>query len=331
MKAVITDHPFPSLDLAQAIFSRNGIDLEVMQTKDTETIIAHTKTADGMIVGMARIDKNVIDALERCKVIVRLGVGYDNVDVSVATSRGIMVVNLPDFCTEEVSDHAMALILMIARRVLHGQKAVREGKWGPMAIDFNSFKRVKEQTLGIYGFGRIARGVAEKARGFKMTCMAFDPFITKEAMAAGGVEKVDMKELLARSDYISLHSPLTKETENAFGIEEFRAMKRTAWIINTSRGPVIRETDLIAALDQKLIAGAALDVLTKEPPDKNHPLVNRDNVIITPHMGSWTWDSRDDLQIKSAEEAVRVLKGERPRNLVNPEVLSSQKEGKSKS
>ena len=331
MKVVMTDHPFPSLDLAKAIFSRNGIDLEVMQTKDAETIIAHTKTADGMIVGMARIDKNVIAALERCKVIVRLGVGYDNVDVSAATSRGIMVVNLPDFCTDEVSDHAMALILMIARRVLSGQKAVREGKWGPMAIDFTSFKRVKEQTLGIYGFGRIARGVAEKARGFKINCIAFDPFITKEAMAASGVEKVDMKELLARSDYISLHSPLTKETENAFGLEEFRAMKRTAWIINTSRGPVIREADLIAALDQKLIAGAALDVLTKEPPDKNHPLVNRDNVIITPHMGSWTWDSRDDLQIKGAEEAVRVLKGERPRNLVNPEVLSSQKEGKGKS
>jgi len=325
MKTVITDHPFPSLDLAQAIFGRNGIDLEIMQTKDTETIVARTKTADAMLVGMARIDKKVIDALERCKVIVRLGVGYDNVDVSAATSRGIMVVNIPDFCTDEVSDHAMALILMIARRLIHGQKAVWEGKWGPMAIDFTSFKRIKEQTLGLYGFGRIARGVGEKARGFKMTCIAFDPFITKEAMAASGVEKVEMKELLARSDYISLHSPLTKETENAFGLEEFRAMKRTAWIINTSRGPVIREEDLIKALDQKLIAGAALDVLAKEPPDKSHPLMNRDNVIITPHMGSWTWDSRNDLQTKGAEEAIRVLKGERPRNLVNPEVLPSEK------
>jgi D-3-phosphoglycerate dehydrogenase len=325
MKTVITDHPFPSLDLAQGIFSRNGIDLEILQTKDAETIISRTKTADAMIVGMARIDKRVIDALEKCKVIVRLGVGFDNVDVPAATSRGIMVVNIPDFCTEEVSDHAAALILMIARRVLHGQKAVREGKWGPMAIDFNSFKRVKEQTLGLYGFGRIARGVAEKARGFKMTCIACDPFIPKEAMTASGVEKVDMKELLARSDYISLHSPLTKETENAFGLEQFRAMKRTAWIVNTSRGQVIREDQLIAALDQKLIAGAALDVLAKEPPDKNHPLLNRDNVIVTPHMGSWTWDSRDDLQSKGAEEVVRALKEGRPKNLVNPEVLSSKK------
>ena len=322
MKTVITDHPFPTLDLAQAIFSRNGIDLEAMQARDAESVIARARTADAMMVGMARIDKKVIDALERCKVIVRLGVGFDNVDVPAATSRGIMVVNIPDFCTEEVSDHAMALILIIARRVIPGQKAVREGKWGPMAIDFTSFKRVREQTLGLYGFGRIARGMAEKARGFKMACVAYDPFVSKEAMAATGVEKVDLKELLIRSDYLSLHSPLTKETENAFGLEEFRTMKPTAWIINTSRGPVIREEDLIKALDDRMIAGAALDVLAKEPPDGNHPLLNRENVILTPHMASWTWDSRNDLQTKGAEEVVRALKGEKPKNLVNPEVLS---------
>jgi D-3-phosphoglycerate dehydrogenase len=191
-----------------------------------------------------------------------------------------------------------------------------------MAIDFTSFKRVNEQTIGLYGFGRIARGVAERARGFKMACVAYDPFVSKEAMAKVGVEKVDMKGLLTRSDYLSLHSPLTKETENAFGLEEFQTMKRTAWIINTSRGPVIREEDLIKALDDHLIAGAALDVLAKEPPDKNHPLINRENVILTPHMASWTWDSRNDLQTKGAEEVVRALKGEKPKNLVNPEVLS---------
>ena len=324
MKAVITDHPFPSLDLAQGIFSRSGIELEVMQTRDPETIIAHTKTAEAMIVGMAKIDKKIIDALDRCKIIVRLGVGFDNVDVPAATSRGIMVANIPDFCTEEVSDHAVALILMIARRILPGQKAVREGKWGPMAIEFDSFKRVKEQTVGLYGFGRIARRVAEKAKGTKLNCMAFDPFIPKDAMSAAGVEKVEMKDLLARSDYVSLHTPLTKETENSFGMEQFRAMKRTAWLINTSRGQVIKEDELMAALDQKLIAGAALDVLAKEPPDKNHPLLNRDNVIVTPHMGSWTLDSRNDLQTKGAEEVVRVFKGEKAKNLVNPEVLSKK-------
>ncbi|HUL21779.1 MAG TPA: C-terminal binding protein [Thermodesulfobacteriota bacterium] len=324
MKTVITDHPFPNLDLAQAIFSRNGIDLEAMQARDPETVIARARTADALMVGMARIDKKVVDALERCKIIVRLGVGFDNVDVPAATARGIMVANIPDFCTEEVSDHAVALILMIARRILPGQKAVREGKWGPMAIEFDSFKRVKEQTVGLYGFGRIARIVAEKAKGAKLNCIAFDPFIPKDAMSAAGVEKVEMKDLLARSDYVSLHTPLTKETESSFGMEQFRAMKRTAWVVNTSRGQVIKEDELIAALDQKLIAGAALDVLAKEPPDKNHPLLNRDNVIVTPHMGGWTWDSRNDLQTKGVEEVVRVLKGEKARNLVNPEVLSKK-------
>jgi D-3-phosphoglycerate dehydrogenase len=322
MKAVITDHPFPSLDLAKNIFNRNGIEMEALQTKDAETIISHTRKADGVMVGMARIDKKIIEALEQCKIIVRMGVGFDNVDVAAATSRGILVSNTPDFCTEEVSDHTLALVLLIARRIIQGQKAVKEGKWGPMAIEFTSFSRIKGQTLGLFGFGRISRLVAEKARGFKLNCIAFDPYVKKEDMAQYGVEKVEMKELLRRSDYISLHSPLTKETENAFGLEEFRTMKKTAWVINTSRGSVIREDDLITALDQKLIAGAALDVLVKEPPDKNNPLIHRENAIITPHMASWTWDSRDDLQVKGAEEIVRVLKGEKPKNLVNPEVLS---------
>lgn len=320
MKTIITDHPFPSLKHSEEIFSRNGIELEVLQTRDPQTIIERSRSADALIVGMARIDKKVMESLERCKIIVRLGVGYDNIDVSSATEHGILVANIPDFCTEEVSDHTIALILMIGRRILEGQKAVREGKWGPTAINFESFIRIREQTLGLFGFGRIARLVAEKAKGLKMKCIAFDPYVGKESMESCGVNKVDMKELLTESDYISLHSPLTKETEGAFGIEEFRMMKRTAWIINTSRGQVIKEDDLVRALDEKLIAGAALDVLAKEPPDRHHPLLNRENVIITPHMASWTWDSREDLQIKGAEEVVRVLKGERPKNPVNPEV-----------
>lgn len=323
MKVVITDHPFPSLKHSEDIFSKNGIELETLQTRDSQTIIERSKKADALIVGMARIDKKVIDSLEGCKIIVRLGVGFDNIDVNSATKRGILVSNIPDFCTEEVSDHTIALILLIGRKILEGQKAVREGKWGPTAINFESFSRLKEQTLGLFGFGRIARLVSQKAIGLKMKCIAFDPYITKGQMEDCGVEKVEMKELLTRSDYLSLHSPLTKETENAFGIEEFRLMKRTAWIINTSRGKVIKEDDLVTAIDQKLIAGAALDVLAKEPPDKNHPLLNRENVIITPHMASWTWDSREELQIKGAEEVIRVLKGDKPRNPVNSEVLTS--------
>jgi D-3-phosphoglycerate dehydrogenase len=147
-------------------------------------------------------------------------------------------------------------------------------------------------------------------------------------MSAMGVEKVEMKELLIRSDYISLHAPLTKETENAFGFEEFRSMQKTAWIINTSRGAIIREDDLVTALEQKLIAGAALDVLVQEPPNPNHPLLRRDNVIVTPHTGAMSLEARVDVQTKGAEEAVRVLKGERPRYLVNLEVLAKSRKMK---
>ncbi len=322
MKAVITDHPFPSLELTKDIFSRNGIELEVLQTKDQDVIIAAAKSAEAVIVGMARFDEKVINALDRCKVIVRLGVGFDNVDLAAATARKIIVVNIPDFCTEEVSDHAIAVILLVSRRLRQGQQAVRDGKWGPMAIDFTSFRRVNQLTVGLFGFGRIARCLAEKARGLKMNCVAFDPFVTKEAMAAVGVTKVELPELLAKSDFLSLHSPLTPETENSFGLEQFRAMKRTAWLINTARGPVVREAELVQALDEGLIAGAALDVMAKEPPDKSHPLLGRENVIITPHMGCWTLDARDDLQRKGAEEVVRAVKGQTPINVVNRAVLA---------
>lgn len=323
MKTVITDHPFPDLNIAQQLFARHAVEVKVLQTFDSGVILEYAKMADALVVGLAKIDRHVIDQLPQCKVIVRMGVGFDNIDVDAATSKGIMVVNVPDFCTEEVADHTIALILMISRRILIGQQAVRDGKWGPTAIPFEGFKRVNEETVGLYGFGRIARRVAARARGLNMKVLAYDPFVGLETMAAEEVEKVEEREVLTRADYVSLHSPLTKETENAFGLEQFRMMKNTAWIINTSRGQVIRESDLLAALDEKLIAGAALDVLAKEPPQKDHPLRNRENVVITPHMGSWTLSSRDYLQVKTAEEVIRALSGERPKNLLNPQVLST--------
>lgn len=324
MKTVITDHPFPNLDVCLKAFAENKVEVEILQTHDSKIILDKAKDAEGLVVGMARIDSKLIDGLNKCKIILRMGVGYDNVDVDAATAKGIMVVNVPDFCTEEVSDHAAALIVMISRRVLHGRQAVRDGKWGPNAIDFTNFKRLNEETVGLYGFGRIARGVAEKVRGVKMNVIACDPFVTAEAMAKVGVQKVEPNELLARADYVSLHTPLTKETEGAFGIEQFRTMKRSAWIINTSRGQVIREEDLIKALDEKLIAGAALDVLAKEPPAKDNTLLTRENVIVTPHMGSWTATSRDYLQIKTAEEVVRAMTGKIPVNVVNKQVLPAE-------
>lgn len=321
MKVVITDHPFVSMNIAQEIFSSNGIEMEDLQTQDSTTIIAKAKESDAILVGMAKIDEKIIGSLNQCKLIVRFGTGYDNVDVKAATSRGIPVSNVPDFCMDEVSDHAMAFILAAGRKIIQGQEAVKEGKWGPMSVDINSFYRLRGQTLGLYGFGRISLMVAQKARAFGMNCISFDPLVGEGAMSKNNVEKVEMEALLKRSDFISLHAPLTDETENAFDLDKFSSMKKTAWIINTSRGPIIREKDLATALDQGLIAGAALDVLASEPPDKDSPLLNRDNVFITPHIAWMSLGARDDMQRKGVEEVVRVLKGEMPKNIVNSEVL----------
>lgn len=318
MKAIITDHPFASLDIAKELFTANGIELEDLSTHDPEVIMAHAKDAEGILSGMAKIDKQIIDSLTKCKIIVRLGTGYDTIDVKAASAKGIMVGNVPDFCMDEVSDHALALMLTAGRKILEGHKAVHEGKWGPMSVKIDTFYRIKDQVVGLFGFGRISRLTAEKVLGFGMKCLACDPFVSKEDMSEAGVEKVEMDELLKRSDYISLHTPLMEETEHAFDMDAFKSMKKTAWVINTSRGPIIKEEDLVAALDQGLIAGAALDVLEFEPPDKDqHPLLNRDNVIVTPHIGWMSLGARDDMQRKGVEEVVRVLKGEKPVNVVN--------------
>lgn len=322
MKVIITDHPFASLDIAKEILTSNGMELEDISTHDPEIIMSHTRDADGILSGMAKIDNQVIDALTQCKVIVRLGTGYDTIDVKAASAKGIMVGNVPDFCMDEVSDHAVALMLTAGRKILEGHKAVHEGKWGPRSVQIDTFYRIKDQVVGLFGFGRISRLTAEKVCGFGMKCLACDPFVSKEDMSEVGVEKVEMDELLKRSDYISLHTPLMEETEHLFNMDKFRSMKKSAWIINTSRGPIIKEEDLVAALDQGLIAGAALDVLEFEPPDKdNSPLLNRDNVIVTPHIGWMSLGARDDMQRKGVEEVVRVLKGEKPVNVVNLESL----------
>lgn len=321
MKAVITDHPFPSLDISREILSSKGIKMVVLQTEDADTIIANAKGTDAMLVGKARIDENIIGQLQQCKIIVRFGTGYDNIDLKAATSRGIPVANVPDFCMDEVSDHAMGLILAAGRQLMVGHNMAQNGKWRPMPYGMNTIYKMRDRVLGLFSYGRISKLVAKKAQAFGLQCLAFDPFVSEESMSQTGVQKVDFKDLLAQSDFISLHSLLTEKTANAFDLDAFRAMKSSAWIINTARGGIIREADLVEALDEKLIAGAALDVLDDEPPGKGNPLLGRDNVIITPHMGWMSDKAPESMQRKGVEQAARVLTGAKPTNVVNPEVL----------
>ena len=234
--------------------------------------------------------------------------------------QGIVVTKVPDYCIDEVSDHAMALLLSLVRKIPFSSARAHAGRWEMPAV--TPIHRLRGTVLGLVGFGRIPQLVAPKAKAFGLRVVAYDPYVPQAVMDQAGVGKVEFAELLKISDYISIHSPLLPETHHLFSTEVFRQMKPGALIVNTSRGPVVDEAALAAALDAKQIAGAALDVLEQEPPVSS-PLFGRDNVILTPHTSFYSVESLEELQTKAAEEVVRVLSGQPPRNPVNPEALAA--------
>ncbi|NOZ28210.1 MAG: hydroxyacid dehydrogenase [Chloroflexi bacterium] len=252
------------------------------------------------------------------RVIARAGIGVDNVDIPAATERGILVVNTPDAPTESTAEHAVALLLAVAKRVTAGDRGLR-GADIPRSQLFGT--EARGRVLGVVGFGRIGRRVAEIcALGLKMRVIAYDPYVDRERADALGVEMVDSLEaLLERADFVTLHVALTPETRHLIGERELRRMKPGAYLINVSRGPVVDEAALIRALEEGHLAGAALDVFDPEPPSPENPLLHMDNVVVTPHTGSFT-----DLGVKAmsegaVEQVLQVLRGERPSFLLNPE------------
>jgi D-3-phosphoglycerate dehydrogenase len=261
----------------------------------------------------------VIESLKKCKVIARYGVGVDNIDVEAATEHKIIVANVPDYCVDEVSTHAIALILACARGITLLDNKIREKRW-----DFTLAKplfRTKGKTLGLFGLGRIARAVAQKASGFGFKIIAYDPYVSK---ADDGIELVEFSKLLSNSDFISIHSPLTDETRHLFGENKLRAMKKTAYLINTSRGAIVDEEALYKVLKKRWIAGAALDVMEKEPPDWENLLPKLDNLIITPHISFYSEESYVELKTKTAKAVLSVLKGGLPRAMVNPQAVNKK-------
>jgi D-3-phosphoglycerate dehydrogenase len=231
-----------------------------------------------------------------------------------------VVTKVPDYCLDEVSDHAMALLLALIRKIPSSNTRTQSGKWEMKAVV--PIHRLRGTVLGLVAFGQIPQLVAPKAQAFGMQVITYDPYVSDEVLKRANVRRVELEELIRTSDYVSLHCPLTPETKHLFSSEAFQKMKRSAYLVNTARGPVIDEAALAQALDQKLIAGAALDVMEKEPPGTS-PLFGRDNIIVTPHTSFYSEESLVDLQTKAAEEVVRVLSGQTPRNPVNPEVLKT--------
>jgi D-3-phosphoglycerate dehydrogenase len=319
----VADSVFPNLDPARAVLSNIDAELRLAEKPTPEEILRVARDADAVLVTYAKISAEMIRQMARCRIIARFGIGVDNVDIAAATAADIVVTRVPDYCIDEVSDHTLALLLALVRKIPFANSHVHAGRWEMSSVV--PIHRLRGRVLGLVGFGKIPQLVAPKAKAFGLKVVTCDPYVSQEIATAAGVVRVDFAELVRVSDYVSIHTPLMAETEGLFNAEVFRQMKPNAYLINTARGPIVDEAALAHALDAGHLAGAALDVLSKEPPTGS-PLVGRENVILTPHMSFYSVESLVELQTKAAEEVVRVLTGRAPRCPVNPEALKSRPE-----
>src|ERR1700693_3066692 len=272
----VTDSVFPNLEPAKAVLSKIGGELRLAPEPTAEGILSVARDADAVLTTYAKVTGEMIPQMTKCRVISRFGIGVDNVDIAVATSKGIVVTKVPDYCLDEVSDHAMALLLALIRKIPSANTRTQSGKWEMKAVV--PIHRLRGTVLGLVAFGQIPQLVAPKAKAFGIRVVTYDPYVSKQVADRAGVEQVEFDELVKISDYISIHTPLLAATHHLFNADVFRRMKPTAYLINTARGPIIDEAALAAALEQGEIAGAALDVMEQEPP-AGSPLFGRANVI----------------------------------------------------
>ena len=299
-----------------------------------DALIAAGRGADAILAGNQRFTRRVLEEYARVRVISRPAVGFDQIDIDAATERGIVVAHVPDYCTEEVSDHTIALLLALHRRVPWLDRAVKAGKWdraagsgGDRSPAYHAGEvpgpaaPLPGQALGIVGFGRIGRRVAEKARAFGLRLLAHDPYVEPEVGEAHGVTLTGLDDLLRQSDFVSLHCFLNPGTRGLLGAAHFALMKPTAALVNTARGAVLVTDDLVAALREGVIAAAALDVTDPEPPGPDHPLLTLPNVILTPHSAYYSDRSRVEVRRRGVENALAVLQGRLPDHVANPAVL----------
>ena len=318
---LMTDYAWPSVNPERKVLAEVGAELIVAETGAEDELVSLAPQADGILTCWEQTTTAVVRAAERCQVIGRCGIGLDNIDVGTATELGIVVTNVPAYCIDEVSDHAMALLLACARKISMFDREVKRGSWvrdvGPPVY------RIRGKTLGIMGFGKIGKAVVSKAKAFGLEVIVYSPSLLPHIAKSYGVEKVELPEFLTRSDFITIHAPLNPATEKLLGEEEFRQMKETAYVINTSRGGVIDTAALCKAVKEGRIAGAGLDVLAEEPPAPDEPLIELDNIVITPHAAFASEESTYDLEVSAARAVADVLVGIMPESVVNQEVLQS--------
>ncbi len=321
-RILITDIAWPDLEIEKEVLA--AVDGEVMLAGDgtPEEIIALAPQADAILTCWKDVPAEALDIAPNCQMVSRYGIGLDNIPIGRATELGMLVTNVPDFCLEEVSDHVMALLLATARQLFPLARTPERSGWTretPRPIP-----RLKGQTLGLIGFGNIARALVPKALGFGLRVIAYTPRLRPQDAPQGVEVTNDLSEMLAASDYVSIHCPLTEETAHLINDAALAQMKSDALLINTSRGGVIDEEALTRALREGRIGGAALDVTDPEPPSADNPLLTLENVIVTPHAAFYSVAATAELARKAAENVVTVLRGEVPKTVVNAEVLDQE-------
>lgn len=314
-RVLITDRAWPDTSLEQQVLQQ--IDAEIVEPAATDeaTLAAAATDVDAIATNWAKVTPAVISAATQCRIVARLGIGVDNIAIPTATARGIPVTNCPDYCIPEVADHTLGLVLALARRIAFLHLETKQGRYS--LNDVQSMRRLSTQTLGLFGLGRTGQEVAVRARAFGFRVIAH----TASGSDHGtGCPMVSFDQLLAESDFLSLHAPLTPATRHRFSQQEFARLRPGACLINTSRGGLIDEAALLQALQSHQLAGAALDVFDPEPPDLTQPLFRDPRVIVTPHAAFVSVESLHDLRTRVMQQIVMVLSGQRPPNVLNPQI-----------
>jgi D-3-phosphoglycerate dehydrogenase len=320
LKVVITDCDHDSIAIEEELARSRGAALTLASCRTEDDVIAAAAGADGILVQYAPITARVLDALPGLRAIGRYGVGVDTVDVDAATARGVAVCNVPDYGTEDVSDHAIALALTLARGVAQLDRRMRSGEHSLAPV--RPLHRTATRVFGIVGLGLIGSATARKARGIGYTVIGYEPRLTPGSVTPDGVEVVAFEDLLARADVVSLHVPLNTETHHLIDDGTLAAMKPGAVLVNTCRGGVVDTAAVVAALESGRLAGAGLDVFEQEPLPDGHPLLGLGNAVLTPHAAWYSEESYGELKSRTLENVLDVCSGNVPRNILNPKVLS---------
>ncbi len=314
-KVLIADSRYPAYDEEKAVLEKIDAEVIIESSDSEDALAAAVADVDGLIVNLAPVTAKVVSAMDKCKCVSRYGVGYDNVDTAALKEKGIYLANVPDYCGEDVSDHAFALFMDCVRKISRKDRLVRQGQWNLSGVQ--DVFRICGRTFGFVGYGMIARYFHRKLAGFNLArVLIADPYVSPEAAAEAGAELVELAELCREADFISIHVPLLPSTRGLIGAGEFELMKATAIVVNTSRGPLIDEKALVDALKSGRIACAGLDVFATEPLEAGSELRKLDNVTLTDHAGWYSVESMVELKTKAAQNIADTLIDGKPKYMV---------------